>query len=287
MSDTGSTDDQRAAEQSPAASTYNYLWWGFTDWCRLRRRDRTLPISPETVVEYLRFRQRVGVRPSTLKVACAAIAWKHTRLEFPNPCESDLVKEVLADAERLAPPSTARSLPLDLECYRAIRRTALLPRLSRSGRIEPDQRALDRGRKDLAMIGLMRDGMLRVREASGLRWSSIRRLDNGTGRLRLGDGEDATFRTLSADTMQLLDTIRIDVPDDEPVLGLRPNQITLRIGAAAEHAGLGPGYSGESPRLGMLKDLEELGVLLIADQLEHGERDAGQLQDTFGPGQSV
>ena len=52
------------------------------------------------------------------------------------------------------------------------------------------------------------------------------------------------------------------------VFGLMPNQLSARIGAAAEQAGLGPGYSGESPRLGMLKDLDELGAVLLGEQLE-------------------
>ena len=112
---------------------------------------------------------------------------------------------------------------------------------------------------DLAMIGLMRDGMLRVREASDLTWGALESLPDGTGRLRTGGGEDVTVRVLSADTMRLLNVIRHDAGDSERIIGLMPNQITLRIGAVAEHAGLGPGYSGESPRLGMLKDLDELG----------------------------
>ena len=137
------------------------------------------------------------------------------------------------------------------------------------------------------MIGLMRDGMLRVREAAAVTWGAIERLDDGAGRLRIGDGEDPEFRTLSADTMRLLDVIRRSASDEEFVVGLRPYQITLRIGAAAERAGLGPGYSGESPRLGMLKDLEDLGVLLIGDHLEHGGRAGGRHHDEPGPEQSA
>ena len=47
-----------------------------------------------------------------------------------------------------------------------------------------------------------------------------------------------------------------------------PNQLSARIGAAAEQAGLGSGYGGESPRPGMLKDLEELGAVLLGDRIE-------------------
>ena len=46
---------------------------------------------------------------------------------------------------------------------------------------------------------------------------------------------------------------------DKRVRGLMLNQITSRIGATAGQAGLGSCYGDESPRLGMLKGLEELG----------------------------
>ena len=44
---------------------------------------------------------------------------------------------------------------------------------------------------------------------------------------------------------------------------MRPNQIGRRIDAAARQAGLGEGFSGDSPRLGMIKDMETLGVHLL------------------------
>ena len=76
-------------------------------------------------------------------------------------------------------------------------------------------------------------------------------------------------------TAILRGSARGDAPDDERILGLMPNQITLRIGAVAEHAGLGPGYSGESPRLGMLKDLKDLGAVLLGERIEGETPDAG------------
>ena len=60
--------------------------------------------------------------------------------------------------------------------------------------------------------------------------------------------------------MRLPLSIRYGAGDSELVLGMRPNQIAIRIGAAARQAGLGPGYSGDSPRLGMIWDLQTLGV---------------------------
>ena len=108
-----------------------------------------------------------------------------------------------------------------------------------------------------------------MREASDLTWSAVRRLPDGTGRLKIDDrGDDSDHTILSAGTMRLLDRIRGDAIPHKSIIGLMPNQITLRLGAAAEQAGLGPGYSGESPRLGMLKDLDGLGVVLVGKHLE-------------------
>ena len=77
--------------------------------------------------------------------------------------------------------------------------------------------------------------------------------------MRVGETD---YRVVSADTMRLLSSVRRGAGEDEPILGMRPNQIAIRIGAAARQAGLDEGYSGESPRLGMIQDMETLGVLL-------------------------
>ena len=81
--------------------------------------------------------------------------------------------------------------------------------------------------------------------------------------MRIFGTEEAGYREVSADTMKRLWPIRRGAGDGEPVLGMRPNQIATRIGAAARQAGLGEGYSGDSPRLGMIKDMETLGVHLL------------------------
>ena len=78
----------------------------------------------------------------------------------------------------------------------------------------------------------------------------------------VGAGE-TSYREVSADTMELLSSARRGAAEHESVLGMRPNQIAVRIGAAARQAGLGEGYSGDSPRLGMIKDMETLGVHLL------------------------
>ena len=77
--------------------------------------------------------------------------------------------------------------------------------------------------------------------------------------------DETNYREVSADTMKLLLPVRRGAGDDKLVLGMRPNQIAIRICAAARQAGLGVGYSGDSPRLVMIKDMQTLGVSLLGD----------------------
>ena len=99
-----------------------------------------------------------------------------------------------------------------------------------------------------------------------LTWGDLEQAPDGSGRLRVGQ---SGYRVVSTDTMRLLSSVRRGGGDDsEPLLGMKPNQITIRIGAAARQAGLGGGYSGDSPRLGMIRDMETLGVLLLGGYVE-------------------
>ena len=60
--------------------------------------------------------------------------------------------------------------------------------------------------------------------------------------VQLGGADETEYREVSADTMRLLLSIRDGAGCDDIVLGMRPNQIASRIGAAARQAGLGPSY---------------------------------------------
>ena len=117
--------------------------------------------------------------------------------------------------------------------------------------------------KDIAMMGLMRDARLRVSEAAALTWGDDRCQRDGSGQVRVGGADELECREVSADAMRLLLSIRHGAGDDDLVLGMRPNQIAIRIGAVARQAGPGEGYSGDSPRLGMIRDMETLGVQLL------------------------
>ena len=254
-------------EVGPATSrrtrdNYSSQWNSFVTWSEASGRP-SLPAAPEDVAAYLEDRSGTGARPSTLRVAAAAIARTHKDAGLDVPLHHDVARGVLDELTRDEDPGPTRALPLDLDCYLAIRKMAHEPRWGRGGRLERAANARRRGAVDIAMIGLMRDARLRVSEAAVLTWGDIERVRGGSGRVRAFDADATDYRVVSADTMKLLKSVRRGASDEEIVLGMRPNQIAIRIGAAARQVGLGEGYSGDSPRLGMIRDMETLGVELL------------------------
>ena len=129
------------------------------------------------------------------------------------------------------------------------------------------QTAESRGKLDVAVISLMRDAMLRVSEAAAVTWGDIEAEPDGTGRLLIQhsrtdpEGEGA-IAYVSVPTMAALAAIGNGGLAGDSVFGLRPNQISKRIKKAVQAAGLGDGFSGHSPRVGMAQDLVRAGIEL-------------------------
>ena len=261
-------------DMTRAGGTYAYQWLAFAQWCEESGR-KSLPASPEGVADYLE--SRADARPSTLKVIAAAITRMHQESGHANPCVG-VAQTTLTRLTQDEQPGPQRSLPLDLDAYIAIRETARHPRAGRGGRPEREKSAYQRGAFDIAVIGLMRDARLRVREATLLRWADLEKVEGG-GRIvvRGTDGlGEPEYRFVSEDTMSILSETRGDAADDDLIIGLMPRQLGTRIGAAARQAGLGEGYSAESPRLGMLQDLETVGISLLGSHVSRSLRSGGR-----------
>ena len=143
------------------------------------------------------------------------------------------------------------------------------PRTARGGRLESEEYAGRRGRLDIAMIAIMRDGLLRVSEAEVITWSDVEARRDGSGRLLIRrsktdpEGKGA-IAYLWLETMSYLDDVRDRAGDDDRIIGLSANQISSRIKQAALQAGFGDGFSGHSPRVGMAVDLASEGTELPA-----------------------
>ena len=247
---------------------YDSQWRRFKGWAR-EKGIRTLPADPLQVAAYLAERlEKHGHKPATLQTAAAAIGFMHRDRGLPDPCKSAEVRNTLRSARRKAGMEQRQAEGLTDEALDAIVATARLRRRWSDGRTESPETAERRGMQDIAIVRVMRDALLRVSEAAELQWEDIvEEEEDGTGRLLIRrsktdpEGEGAVA-FLSAPTMESLRAIRAGAPDDGRVIGLSAGSISRRIGQAAYAAGLGEGFSGHSPRVGMARDLARTGTVL-------------------------
>ena len=248
-------------------TNYRVQWRNFLVWAAVKGVP-AFPAAPEQVAAYLAQRiEECDHKPATLRMAASAIAYVHKTAGMDDPCASPEVRRTLKSATRKAGKSQKQAEALTDEAMDAIRLTARNPRIGRGGRLESPETATRRGGLDIALVGLMRDGLLRVSEAAALVWNDLGAEPDGTGRLLVrrsktdADGAGVVL-FVSASTMADLRAIRNNKADSDSIFGLRPNQISKRIKAAAKAAGLGEGFSGHSPRVGMARDLASFGVEL-------------------------
>lgn len=246
---------------------YECQWRQFALW-GATRRITVLPAAPAHVAVYLAERvEKLGHKPATLRVAAAAIGFVHATLELDNPCAHPDVRRTIKGATRKTGRVQRQARGLTADMLDAMRATARHPRIGRGGRLESAQTAALRGAQDIAMAALMRDAMLRVSEAAALAWHDIESAPDGSGRLLIRrsktdpEGEGAVA-FVSVQTMAELEPLRRGSSESLSMFGLHRNQISLRIKKAAAAAGLGEGFSGHSPRVGMAQDLARAGIEL-------------------------
>ena len=276
----------------------------WANWCS-QRGISLAEAGGDTLVTYIRERAEgttIGNRdyrpakPNSLRVATAAISKAYEVAGLP-----DITKDLkVRDALRSHRNSTARSglrvkqaEALTAEVQMAIRATALYPRRGRGG-METVEQARRRGLVDIALVGLMRDCLLRRSEAASVVWGDISREADGSGRLFVGvsktDQEgDGTLLFISVQTMRDLENIRDGGAPDQPVFDLHPRSIGKRIASAAEAAGMTGHFTGHSARVGMARDLaragEELPALMTAGRWKGAEMVARYIaHETAGRG---
>ena len=112
----------------------------------------------------------------------------------------------------------------------------------------------------------MRDALLRRSEAAALTWKDVTFLADGTARLAIRrsktdqNGEGA-IQFIGKHSAQALQAIQGDAAPSEHLFGLHSGRaVSNRIAAMARAAGLGNGFSGHSPRVGMAQDLAANGA---------------------------
>ena len=257
-------------------------WAAFGAWCS-RHGYAPAPAAPQTVAAHLAAIAETA-SAATLKVRRAAIGAAHRAAGLDDPAGSELVKRTLAGLvrERAAPQRQARAL--DLAALAAIKATACQPRTGRqSGRRESPGRARARGLADSALCAALFYAGLRRSEAAALAWGDVEASADGSGLLTIRKSKtdpeaEGSVRYLPRAAMEALAAIRPeDSGAEEPVFRLSARQIARRVEAAASAAGLGPGYSGHSGRVGLAAELSRAGASTHEIAAAGGWKSAGMV----------
>ena len=252
-----------ALERSPHTErNYARAVAAFRTWCTELGRV-FFPAGPQDIQEYLTALSKRGLRYASIRAARAAIADAHRLAGYPDPTRAPVVEELMSELRQGdgGHPQIARALRSS--AMDRIRNSACNPRAVTGARPrrESSEAALTRGLTDVAIIKVMSEAGLRRSEVATLRWRDITVREDGWGVItRPGKSGRESERLVGTACLADLDAIRgpYASPDDL-VFGLSPSQIGRRVRAAAQEAGLGDGYTGQSCRIGKVYDLSEEG----------------------------
>lgn len=268
----------RTAERSKTENTrnaYRLQWTKFARWANSQGVP-ALPAGEEDVALYLAELNASGSSLSTVQVARSAISHTHKLAGIGpnvNPARSGLVSETVQGiAQDATPAKQARALlPRDLN---AIRRTARLPRIGRGGLQERPETAEKRGDMDIALCLLLRDAGLRGSECAALRWADVEEWEDGSGRIYIHRSKtnrtgQAQVVSVTVTALQALAAIRPGkhTPQDR-IFPLSKKRISQRVKLAAEQAGLGPGFSSHSGRVGLARTMAANGAPINMTMLQ-------------------
>ena len=260
------------SQRPTTRKVYAGAWSRFQAWAH-KEGVTSLPADPVTVAAYLVHRDALGLSFSSLAMDRKAISFFHRRAGLPTPTVSEGVKMTLAGVRnrgakrRRAEPRQARGLrEAGLE---AIIETAHMPRVYTSGRTESPQAARWRGKVDIAIVSVMKDALLRRGEAANLRWADVKFRRDGSSRVIIRCSKTSNTPAVlyvGVRATAALNRIRPRKPSPKArVFGVRRGRtICVRIAAMCTEAGLGEGFSGHSPRVGMTQDLTARGAGLVA-----------------------
>ncbi|MCY4471156.1 MAG: tyrosine-type recombinase/integrase [Thiotrichales bacterium] len=257
----------RAARAPATRHLYAAAWECFRAFAERAGHD-PLCADAELVVRYI---DEAGESrtPATLRVHISAIAAAYNEAGRGSPTKSDLVKRALAGHRKRLGRAARQAAPLDKEAFGHVCETAHRPRPTRGGRLETVQEAGARALLDCALIGLMRDAMLRRSEVAALTWADLSVERDGSGRVwihrsKTDQEAEGAMCYVSPEVLEVLEVLRVtsEAGSSDPIIGLSPSQICRRIQAACTAAGLTGEYSGHSPRIGMATDLARDGIAM-------------------------
>ena len=263
--------DHSVSDNTRAA--YKSAWRSFEAWAGARAA-LTLPASPPLVAAYLSHpAQERRLSVATVRLHKAALAAMHRAHGHPDPTDNEGVRRVLQGIARAHGRPQRQAQPLTSEALAAVKATAKSRRpLGDGKRRESAERASWRARVDIALLSVLRDGLLRRSEAAALTWGDMELRENGTALINVrrsktdpeAEGVTLYIGKQAGEALRAIRPAELLLDATIRVFGLSPRQIGRRVKAAAVAAGLGDGYTGHSGRVGMAQDLARTGVELPA-----------------------
>ena len=262
-----------AESQRPTTrKAYTGAWKRFQAWAQ-REGVTSLPAAPVTVAAYLVHRDAVGLSLASLAMDRKAIRFFHRRAGLPTPTACEGVKMAIAGVRNRAAErgglKRRQARGLREAELKAITDIAHIPRVYPTGRMESPDAARTRGAVDIAIVSVMRDALLRRQETAALRWADVEFQPDGSSWVtvsRSKTSNESAVLYVGVRATAALNRIRPDSPiPNARVFGVRRGRtISNRIAAVCREAGLGEGFSGHSPRVGMTQDLAAHGAGLVA-----------------------
>ena len=261
----------RAASMS--ADTLNgYMrhgWKPYEQWCE------TMGISvedarPQHVEAYLCLLAK-DLLPDVVAVRLNGIRYFYSQVRpFDNPAAHPDVARTMSGIRRNKPRAPSQMSPIRESDYEQIVEVAQGPKAW-----ETERDAIIRGAFDIALIGTMRDGLLRLAEATKAKWRDLESRPDGTGVLTIPmsktdqEGKSQVV-FVCENSMLALDAMRriklslgVVLSADDRIFPLCKESLRKRISAACESAGLEGRYGGHSCRVGMAQDLAVAGFSLV------------------------
>ena len=268
--------------------------WKLCDkWCG-EMGLRSLPADPLTVARYLAARAGAGASMATLRLAASAIGKAHEWAKQESPCRDSGVRASLKGWGRRLSKPQRQAGALTAAVLAVIRLTAVQPRLRGRG-FETAEQAAQRGKFDVALVGVLSDAGLRRSEVSSLTWGDVQRWDDGSGRITVvrskTDVEAAgAVVAITPAAVQALDAIRpVGGGGDEKVFGLSESQTARRVKVIAKAAGLADWefFSGHSGRVGMARRMAQNGAPTHETERQGRWKQGGGMVGRYTRGESA
>ena len=184
---------RRALERSTSANTrraYDQAWRRWVAWSKARR-VHAMPATPELAAAFLTELAEQGLSVATLRLQKAALGRAHRSVDQPDPTDTEGVRRVMAGIAREHGRPQRQAKPLTEAALAAVKATAAIPRKGqgqrqgRAVRSEASWSAQRRGRVDVALMSVLRDGLLRRSEAAELRGGNVEFREDGSALLQV------------------------------------------------------------------------------------------------------